>query len=738
MPRAAANKNYNTFLRGLITEAGPLTFPEDATVDELNCELFITGSRKRRKGFNLEDASALSTQTVNPGTWANYAIDTSNWVTVGGDGNTNFLVVQIGPTLYFYDQSKTPLSAQQKSFTVNLIDFTAPSASDIGGSIVTTTSGKGFLFVVGEKIEPFFIEYDSFSDTIATTLVDIEIRDFEGVDDGLDPDEEPTVLSNEHSYNLKNQGWNKPREESATIPDPVDTYFTSESTYPPNSKQWWTAKDSSNDFSPTIMAKFSAGNTLAPKGHFIINAFNKDRASASGISGLTTEAITSRPNSVTFFAGRVWYSGVSGDNINGHIFYSQIIEDSSKVGKCHQINDPTAEDLNILLDTDGGVIVIPEISSVLALFPMRNDLVVLATNGVWTISGTDGGFKATDFLVSKKSSIGIVSATSLIDVEGAPVWWSETGINTLVPTSEVTQELGVSDITKDTIQTFFNDISSVSKKNVKGAYDPLTKKAVWLYQETDSLFDQDKYRFNRALWMDIRLQAFYPWKIEQLATNPYFIGSVFQSPSLIAITDSVDVTDGGVNVTDSAVQVTASDFTDISNSTFIQYMCFREASTVQWTFGNFDSLSFFDWLDADAVGVPFESFFESGNDLLDDLQRLKQAKYVQVFFNRTETAYTDGTFTAFVRPSGCLMQAKWEWSDSSNSHKWSPKIQVYKFRRTYTPASGTDYDSGFPVTATRNKIRGSGRALRLRFESQEGKDFDILGWAISFSGNTEE
>ena len=106
------------------------------------------------------------------------------------------------------------------------------------------------------------------------------------------------------------------------------------------------------------------------------------------------------------------------------------------------------------------------------------------------------------------------------------------------------------------------------------------------------------------------------------------------------------------------------------------------------------------------------------------------------------------------------MQAKWEWSDNTNSAKFSPAVQVYRFVRKhkdvildgtdivfddldqvfdegiYIPESGTDFDSGFPVTVSKNKIRGVGKAIRLRFESQEGKDFDLLGWAINFTGPT--
>ena len=38
----------NTFVKGLVTEAGEMTFPENASVDELNCDLRRDGTRRRR------------------------------------------------------------------------------------------------------------------------------------------------------------------------------------------------------------------------------------------------------------------------------------------------------------------------------------------------------------------------------------------------------------------------------------------------------------------------------------------------------------------------------------------------------------------------------------------------------------------------------------------------------------------------------------------------------------------
>ncbi len=757
MPRAQQNKVFNTFVKGLITEAGPQTFPENASTDEENCDLFAQGNRRRRLGANLEDNFSLSSQTVAVSTWDTYAISSHKWDTVGGDGNTNFLVVQVGDTLYFYDLANTPLSGGQKGFTVDLNVFKAAGATEVEKSLVQVENGKGLLFVSGTKIESFFVEFDKDTDSIVSTQIQIEIRDFEGVDDGLANDEEPTSLSDSHDYNLKNQGWVPPNEGGT---DPTATYFTSQTKYPPNSKQWWTGKNATDDFDPPTLTKFMVGNTLAPKGHFILKAFFKDRATVSGIPSLETESVTNRPAATTFFSGRVWWAGVSGSKFNGNIYFNQILEGTTNIGKCYQINDPTSEDLNSLLSSDGGIIVIPEIGRVLKLFSMQDALIVLADNGVWSISGPEGAFRATDFTVSKVSSVGIDSAESVVDVEGVPVWWGKTGINSMKQ-NEVTFRFGVINLSKDTVQTFYEDIPALSKVDAKGVYDIATKKISWLYRTAAQTDDRNRYRFDGVLVLDTRLGAFYPWTISTFNSVPYYIGSSFTTSSLNSATENSNVLDGTDNVLDGTDQIVIIDKIIQGSSTFVKFLVFTEGATnVNWSFGGFLSTTFKDWFSVDGVGVSYSSFFETGDELMGDIQRDKQSTYIHVLFNRTETAYVDGSYETWIRPSGCFMQAKWEWSDNSNSAKFSPKVQVYRFQRRinevvldgldvmcdgtsqifaeniYIPSSGTDFDNGFPVTITKNKVRGQGKALRLRFESEEGKDFDLLGWAINFSGAT--
>ena len=59
MPQVQANKEYNTFVRGMITESGPLTYPENASIDEANFTLLTNGYRKKRLGIDIESNQAL-------------------------------------------------------------------------------------------------------------------------------------------------------------------------------------------------------------------------------------------------------------------------------------------------------------------------------------------------------------------------------------------------------------------------------------------------------------------------------------------------------------------------------------------------------------------------------------------------------------------------------------------------------------------------------------------------------
>jgi hypothetical protein len=218
--RARKDKLYRSFTKGLITEAGFLTYPEDSSTDELNTVISRKGNRSRREGIDFEEASTgLDLEIKASSTVSEYF-----WRAPGNKSSLNFIVVQVDEKLYFFDATQTPLSSGKKTFTVDLTSFKSPLAttSQIAGAHVSMTAGKGYLFVANEYIDPFTIEYDPKLDTINTVRIYILMRDFDGVNDGLANDTEPTTLTKEHKYNLRNQGWVTPGTPSVQTSTPGD------------------------------------------------------------------------------------------------------------------------------------------------------------------------------------------------------------------------------------------------------------------------------------------------------------------------------------------------------------------------------------------------------------------------------------------------------------------------------------------------------------------------------------
>lgn len=750
MAQAKNIAQFNSFVGGLLTESTELTFPPNASLDELNCEIFTKGNRTRRRGFDFEDGYVLSSFTLNSPDFTTLAIHSDKWNSVGGVGEKNFSVVQIGSTLYFYD-SLNVLSSGEESFTVDLDSYLAPEASTASTEIVSMVSGRGDLFVVSPLIEPIRITYNSGTNTLSVEEIEIKVRDFEGVDDGLETSEEPTTLSALHEYNLRNQGW----YVTPSGVDNIQIYKEEQGVYPANNMQWHLAvKIHGTKIAPGVgvsaanqgqvnsyaLRKLSLGNGEAPKGHYVIDPFNKNRSAVSGISGITTESTTERPNCVTFYAGRVVYA------FKGDIYLSQVLNRSrDNAGKCYQEMDPTSEDLSDLVASDGVVIPLPDAGTILAMEVIGSTLLIFANNGVWYLSGTDGGFKATDFLVGKVTSAGIVSRTGLVNAEGTLVWWSDSGIYGM-RTEQITGTPQAQNLTDTTIKTFYLGISSTSRKNAVGSFDPSLQTITWLYSSREV---SGRHQYDRVLKFNLTLGAFYPWAVVSISNDlseiPFIAGATELPQLSIERTEELllDST-GDFITTDAGDAVTYGEQSFTENSSFIKYLVVVPTGSDNYkiTFGSFNNQNLTDWekyaiLEELEEGFSYESYLLTGYDLQQDLTRMKQAPYVIVHTKRTETGYDVNTET-WVKPSGLFLNGRWDFTDTYKQGKWSVTQQVYKILNKDIPTQDTfDYDFGNNVITARVRIRGRGRALQLYFSSDGNKDFNILGWGIVYTGNTE-
>lgn len=208
MPNQPTTSIENNFTGGLKTEFTGLNFPENACTDVDNCVFSLIGDVLRREGIDYEEGYQYTGIQR-----ANYAVNSYKWNNVGGDGQTQVVVVQVGVTLYFYQSSNAtvsnPLSTTRLTSTIDISDFLVVGSSGDPAPIECQFSdGNGYLFVFHPFLEPFFCTYSG--GVITAAEINIQVRDFNGIPEpGIPINNRPASLTNEHTYNLYNQGWNQ-------------------------------------------------------------------------------------------------------------------------------------------------------------------------------------------------------------------------------------------------------------------------------------------------------------------------------------------------------------------------------------------------------------------------------------------------------------------------------------------------------------------------------------------------
>lgn len=789
-----AAKLYFAMQRGLNTEAPLINFPDGCTTSEQNYELTVQGARRRRPGLALE-ASGESLDILS-GYTAGDSVRVFDWENVASISSINFLVMQVGYYLYIFDDDN-PVSTTLKSVVFDLRTYKVEEATDaqVAAHPLESAFGRGHLFLFGKYTAPVYIEYDPDADTFAISMISIRERDFVGNDDGYSNSSQPTTSVDSHNYNLTNRGWTDAAIASfladqgkypskAMIPwlglvraamgtgatesynndgertfspgklaaevfqdasapqghiikDPFDTTVYDDGTaHQPILT--WDILDMDNG-PQTLIVTTTTAHGLVPTdeveivglraqyntdpsypilpfftvdGTFTVNAtpaadefeitvnvnlswpwfswYDQYQSLGTVIGGSAPNpsgnVVDFRPKAGAFFAGRVWYGGIDTARLSGRLYFSQVIENDSQYAKCYQIADPTDERISDLVPSDGGVIVIPEASNILKLVPYASSLLVFASNGVWEIGPGDlGYFSATSYSVRKITDSGTVSAGSVVLLDNVPIFWSVTDIYMLEQDPR-TGYLLPRNISERTINTFYNDIPLARRRECLGVYDDLRKRAVWMYNPDAS------GSFTKSLVFDSRLGAF---------TVNAFAGSE---------TDYV----AGIFVLKEAGETAKLKYIGIVD----ELLKIAEPS------------NYSDYTDF-GISEP-ECFMVTGYDSLRAPASFKSAPVVWVFSGKTEIGY-DVDLNP-IRPSSTTMQSRWEWADDASAGRWGREQEVYRRQRTYVPVDSSDtFDDGVPVVVSKNKLRGKGRVLQLKFTAGTGKDSYILGWKTNFS-----
>jgi len=101
-----AEKTFNSFVKGLVTEASELTFPEGSLVDGENFVLKRDGSLERRLGIDYENlytkiSTGLTDLQIAEGRSAFY-----RWNSPSGDSSLNIGVIRVYNKFWFVDLLK--------------------------------------------------------------------------------------------------------------------------------------------------------------------------------------------------------------------------------------------------------------------------------------------------------------------------------------------------------------------------------------------------------------------------------------------------------------------------------------------------------------------------------------------------------------------------------------------------------------------------------------------------------
>lgn len=697
MARQLAESIENSFVKGLVTEATGLNFPENACVEALNCVFNKDGSVQPRPGLDYEPAYTLYTITKG-----NKVVSSFVW-TNAGDGTTSVVIVQIGENLHYFLMGD-PLSSIKLSTVTAL-----PVISGAPASWVETrcqySKGLNYVFVTHPFCDPIKLTFDSSSLTVSSEVISCKIRDFEGVPSPYGLTQRPVAdwatVNVNHKYNLFNQGWNQTN---------INTWDANRSDLPSNADVMWHFKNANDQFDISTVPNVIAGTTAAPKGYYILNLFNMDRNTASGLSGLpTTSSGINRPATSEFFAGRLFMSGINAEKYLGRVYFSQIIERPDQLGAFYQSNDPTSEEAFDLLASDGGVIHIPEAGNIIKLAAIKNILFVFAVNGIWTISGSTGtGFTAKDYNVAKISSSTIISPWSFVVAQDTPFWWSEEGIFTITSDS---LNIKVVNISSNIIQTFFSSIPNESKKLSYSVYDQTENKILWLFNDGTQAIS--KYSFNKCLEFNLSTGAFYPLAYNVGPDNHNIeIFGLIKFPVVLQAATEANVIDATQNfiVDSSGSQVVVPGFSGMETAP-LKFIVYRNNSGDKWSFANYYPTVFADW--SEISPKSYVSYFVTGYKLRGKGLRKFQNNYIRIYSRTTNFPDTQYIFRAI-----------WDYAVNQSTGRYSePQVITH---------NSTNYDT----LARKLKVRGNGVSVQFMVQSTNNKPFDIIGWAVKESGDT--
>lgn len=756
MPSQRQPVQINQFVGGLNTEANPLSFPINASADELNMFIERNGVRVQRPAMDVEESYVSVDTTIALQDDIHLGRSEFRWFNPGGDDSKTILVVQLGNYLGFHDVGVDDAISDSR-----ITSTTLPSTTYSNNFQYAVVDGILVVATGDDQISIF--EYDTQAETISESSSRLSIRDFFGTSPTLNSKDlweqenynfRPTSKSRSHIYNLRNQTFAHPRlteDDNATLVDPIAEFQSatgnSSNEYPSNADnllQFFYAKTSftnlptSDRYISSDNYKFIPSGYRAPQGHFIIDALNRGASRDSVLDDLYSNyselTVAADPETelaadttsggisvVENYAGRVWFAGFSSELtdpeetsplMGSYLLFSQVVNSKNEISRCYQAADPTDPVDNELVDTDGGFVRIAGAYDIVGLLSLGPALIVFARNGVWQVSGIDSNvFTATSFSVSKLSDYGCVVGASVVQVGSDALYWSDDGIYVLTP-DQVSGRYASQSLTEETIKTFYDDIPSDVKQTAIGYHDISNNSVRWLYGQQ---FTGGQSAFELVL--NTRYNAFTPF---QLPGYSGIVGPVAVSGGfpINASFNSTVFSEGQVVTVGGEEVFIVRENVEIDSSSSFYCIVIDTTTTITYTFGGYREDTNNDWARHEGTGFLPTAYLETGPVSGSEGRLRKDVAYLTIHFPNKGDA-----------GASCLFSAHWGWSQSASTGRWSSLREGYRYN--------TRYDN-HDVFSTRNKVRGSGKAVAFRFESDENTPLFLYGWEYNLAANGVE
>ena len=468
--------------------------------------------------------------------------------------------------------------------------------------------------------------------------------------------------------------------------------------------------------------------------------------------GTDTEAVVRQTNTqladIASWSGRMLYAFNNGDNNSGQGIGISKLPDPSKsaIEQLPDLAKCRPEDLSsdaTPLDTDGAWIYAGDLGEIKRLVPYRLGVLVFTSENIWYLYGDQGYFNPYEFRFDKISATKVAGKKSIVVHDNQVYFWAESGLYIIYP-DENTGLPKLQNISQGRIQRFYETLRPETKRQAIGIFNKQQGEIRWLYQSSILEFDDSgKQRYGYELILNLANGA-YTKNSFPLGDNCFVMDYVPDNAVEETLNNAFVVGDAdGLDprvlepVQTSTGEAVYAEFlaTYVYTSSFKYVIRDSDGVTTKTRFASLDDGTYTDFVGSQEFpeGVDSLAFIKTGYLTFGNLIRKKTPNWVHVTLKATETGY-DVINDVLLDESSCKLTAYWDYANDDGGAKVHGPYEVYRFRRPFMPDDFGNFNFGDDYVTTKNKIRGRGKTVQLKFESSPAKDCRLYSWA--YNGET--